>query len=892
VPWTYEHLKPKGKPDLLSDEVPWRAMIAPGVVLQKKDGALQRTYQARGPDLAHEPDEVQGSAMLRFNEVFKRLGGEWMFQSEALRCQVTALPPVDWVHPLPALLDARRRADLLVERESRQTTYYMTLTWVPPRPLLKRGLRYFTQGPRAPSIAHATDDLAITTRTFTRQADFLMDGLKGVLAVGRPLTSAETATYLHTCVSDQWYDLHDLDDWNNLDHQLCGSTPLDPAGWYPELGDWHLRTLSIAGYPAESMVGIMQQLDALNMDYRWCIRQLGIEKFIQQQFLKKTEAKWVNQEKSVFDRHMENVTGHQTRVIDPDATIKALDVNAARQEIGMDLTSYGFFTGTFTVWDRDPFRVETKLTAGMQAFTNAGFLVRAEDEHLVAAWLSSHPGNRRDNVRKTPQSWLTVAHLMPGLNASWPGAERDEYLKAGPWFYAQTDGSNIFRVVNHLRDSGHFLLLGDTRSGKSTLANFMRAMWMQYRNAQAKVFDVDGHARLLTYLLDGYWHDLGSPTLRLQPLRRIDERGRFRFLLNWLVDLCEEAGQTNVLLVQKYLSGALAKLAKRPVEERTFSGLLRVFAEPPPGQQSAFQRNRIKVDGGGVAHLDTTLSELDKVQQEVRWVLQKFADGGDYDGVFDGTEDPLVAHPVQTFELRDLVKQSRLIGPVMRYVMFEVREQMATTHPMFLLLDDAAIAWLAPKTDPRRASAIAPGRQTMEEQADDWLQTTAKKSVSLGISTHSVEKILQSRLGQIIIESCKHRYYLPNKGALQKHVRAVYEEMGLTENSIRTVATLMPQRDVFYSHEELGSRPFSLPLTPFELDCLARNAAADHHLMDKILADEGREGFTQAWLRAHGWEEEAHVVEHWGRHQDRESDDERGGGSGAASPEYAALGVR
>ena len=109
--------------------------------------------------------------------------------------------------------------------------------------------------------------------------------------------------------------------------------------------------------------------------------------------------------------------------------------------------------------------------------------------------------------------------------------------------------------------------------------------------------------------------------------------------------------------------------------------LLRVFAEPPPGQQSAFDRNRVKVDGSGVAHLDTTLSELDRVQQEVRWVLKRFAEGGEYHGIFDGTEDPLTAHPVQTFELRDLVTQTRLIGPVMRYVMLEVREQMATTQP-------------------------------------------------------------------------------------------------------------------------------------------------------------------------------------------------------------------
>ena len=309
------------------------------------------------------------------------------------------------------------------------------------------------------------------------------------------------------------------------------------------------------------------------------------------------------------------------------------------------------------------------------------------------------------------------------------------------------------------------------------------------------------------------------------------------------------------------------------MQERTFSGLLRVFAEPPPGQQSAFNRNRVKVDGSGVAHLDTTLSELDRVQQEVRWVLKRFAAGGEYQGIFDGTEDPLTAHPVQTFELRDLVRQTRLVGPVMRYVMMEVREQMATTHPMFLLLDDAAIAWLAPKAEYRRQTALLPGRQTMEEQADDWLQTTAKRGVSLGIATHSVEKVLQSALGRIIIESCKHRFYLPNRGALQKKIREIYEEMGLPDNAMRTIASLRPQRDVLYDHEELGRRAFSLPLGPFELDCLARNSAEDHALFDTILAQEGREGFTAAYLRHRRWEDEANAVETWQRRQDAPAGD-------------------
>jgi type IV secretion system protein VirB4 len=188
---------------------------------------------------------------------------------------------------------------------------------------------------------------------------------------------------------------------------------------------------------------------------------------------------------------------------------------------------------------------------------------------------------------------------------------------------------------------------------------------------------------------------------------------------------------------------------------------------------------------------------------------------------------------------------------------------MTTEAPMFLLLDDAAIAWLAPKGDAQRQGVLPQGRKTMEEQADDWLQTTAKKGVALGVSTHSAEKILQSPLGQIMIESCKHRYYLPNPGAMEKHIRAVYEEMGLTETAIQTIAASRPQRDVYYAHEELGQRLISLAHGPLTLDCIARNAAEDHALMDTLLQQEGREGFAAAWFRHHGYTDAASRVAAW-----------------------------
>ena len=404
----------------------------------------------------------------------------------------------------------------------------MTLTWWPPTTSTRRGLRLLISGEQPDVLRQAADgndgltqDQRISLIEFVRQADSFMDLLKGMLAYCRPLSINETTTYLHNCVSDRWYVLGPMAFYQDLDSQLCDTPFL--GGWYPQLGDWHVRTCSIMGYPAKSIVGIVRHLDAANLDYRWCTRWVGLEKHVQSGLLRKTQGAWVGQEKSLMARMAESMSNQPTRVLNTDATNKAEEVDAARQEIGADIVAYGEFTSTVTVWDTDPGQAEAKLRHMMQTLANQGFTATAERSHATAAWLSSQPGNRVDNVHRSHQHSLFLAHVSPGVTAAWPGPEQDEHLQAGPWFHVHTEFNTLFRVINHVRDLGHFLLLGATRSGKSTFGNFLRACWMQYLNAQAKVFDLDGHARLLTYLLGGSWHDLGSPGLRFQPLRYVDD---------------------------------------------------------------------------------------------------------------------------------------------------------------------------------------------------------------------------------------------------------------------------------------------------------------------------------------------------------------------------------
>src|SRR5262249_49185224 len=135
------------------------------------------------------------------------------------------------------------------------------------------------------------------------------------------------------------------------------------------------------------------------------------------------------------------------------------------------------------------------------------------------------------------------------------------------------------RIVNHIRDLGHFFLLGATRAGKSTLLNLLRAAWMQYRNAQAMLFDLDGHGRVLTYLLGGAWHDLGVPGARYAPFQGIDDPLHRALVQEWLLELLTDYGCQRNAMVISHIGKGLSKLAEQPAAVRTMTTLLHILIE-------------------------------------------------------------------------------------------------------------------------------------------------------------------------------------------------------------------------------------------------------------------------------------------------------------------------
>src|SRR5437762_2332868 len=130
----------RAKPDRLSDLLPWAALVAPGVVLNK-DGSFLRVIKFRGPDLdsATEPQVVVANAQL--NNALKRLGGGWALFVEARRFHAADyLPEGSFPDPVSWLVDAERREAFEHEGQAFDTAYHLTLQYLPPtgRPISMR----------------------------------------------------------------------------------------------------------------------------------------------------------------------------------------------------------------------------------------------------------------------------------------------------------------------------------------------------------------------------------------------------------------------------------------------------------------------------------------------------------------------------------------------------------------------------------------------------------------------------------------------------------------------------------------------------------------------------------------------------------------------------------
>ena len=778
------------RPASLCDWLPWAGLVAPGVVLNK-DGGFQRSARFRGPDLDSATEFELVAITARLNNALRRLGSGWAIFVEAERRPAAAYPPSQFPDPVAWLVNEERRAAFDSEGMLFESLYTLTFVFLPPEEAQSRagGWLYEAQG-------HRGVDWREHLAKFIDASERIAGLLEGVLPAFAWLTDAQTLTYLHDAVSPRHHGVQAPETPFYLDAYLADAPLI--GGLTPTLGDHHLRTLTVRGFPTVTWPGLLDDLNRLAFSYRWVVRFICLDKSEAERELAKRRRQWFAKRKGVLTLLRETVFQQESPLIDTDAGNKALDADAALQALGADAMGFGYVTATVTVADASANRADEQLRAIERTIQSRGFVAVPETLNAVEAWLSSIPGHLYANVRAPIVSTLNLAHLIP-LSAVWAGPDRNAHLNGPPLLITRTEGTTPFRLVTHVGDVGHTVIVGPTGSGKSVLLATLVLQFRKYADAQITVFDKGGSIRAAILGLGGAYHDLGleAHALAFQPLRRIDETPTRAWAAEWIQGLVLREGVTPTPEIKEAIWSALTSLASAPPEERTLTGL-----------SILLQSNTL------------------------RQTLAPYTLSGPFGRLLDAESDGLDLRDLQAFEMEDLMRSPNLTAAVLSYLFHRLDEGF-DGRPGLLVLDEA---WVF-LDDPLFAARIR-----------EWLKTLRKKNVSVIFATQSLADIQRSTIAPAIIESCPSRIFLPSPQALEPQLRIIYEAFGLNSRQIDLIARAQPKRD-YYLQSALGNRMFELGLGPVALAFVGASFPSDHSRMDAALR-ASLEPFGEHWLRA------------------------------------------
>ena len=794
-------------PTLLADYLPWACIVAPGVVLNK-DGSFQTTFKYRGPDLDSSTEEELVTSLARINNVLRRFGSGWALFFEAQRNDVRDYPQSDFPDALSWLVDQERALQAEEIGTRFESAYYLTLLWLPPADATDRAEKALIQ--RAETAQSATWRHRL--ETFQQHTDRVFDLLAPSLAEIAKLSDDETLTYLHSTVSTKRHRVIAPQVPAFLDGVLADEA--FSGGLEPMIGEAHVRTLTILGFPASTVPGILDELNRQGFPYRWATRFITMDKAAAEKVLGKKRRHWFAKRKSIGAVVRESMFNEQAALVDNDADNKAVDADAALQELGSDLVSYGYVTTTIIVADHDIRTVDEHIRIAERIVNGRGFTAIKETLNAVDAWLGSLPGHVYANVRQPILHTLNLAHMVP-LSAVWAGEDTNRHLNAPALIQAQTDGTTPFRLNLHLRDVGHTLVVGPTGAGKSVLLSVLALQWQRYDSAQVFIFDKGRSARAATLAMGGTHMDLsGSNAPTLQPLRDIDTEPGATVAADWLAGLCAHEGTQMTPERKANLWAGIQSLSTAPERERTLTGLTLMLQ-------------------------DETLKSA----------LHPFTLEGPHGRLLDADRESLTLADKVCLEMEELMQAKGAVAPVITYL-FHRLEGRFDGRPTLLILDEA---WLF-LDDAMFAARIR-----------EWLKTLRKKNVSVIFATQSLADIANSSIAPTLVESCPTRIFLPNARAQEPQSKKAYEQFGLNARQIDLISRATPKRDYYYQ-SPLGARVFDLGLGPIALAICGACSADDQTLLDRVSAETTPDDFAECWLHEKGLPWAAALLARWPGH--------------------------
>jgi type IV secretion/conjugal transfer VirB4 family ATPase len=792
----------------LPDRLPWAALVEAGVVLQK-DAVFQKTIAFRGPDLASSLDSELVVVAARINNALRRLGSGWALFIEAQRFESSTYPQSRWSHPAAAVVDKERRRTFEQDGAHFESSYYLTFAWrLPPDARQRAAAFFYDSGAAKHGATEEHTRLSRELYHFQKSVAEVVDILAGVFPEVGALDDDQTLSYLHSTISTHRHPVRASETFMYLDAQLP-DMPFQP-GDVPMLGDHFLCTSTVSGFPSSTFPGLLDALNHLEVEYRWMTRFLCMDKAEAKSLIEKYRKQWWQKRKGLWTLIKEEAAKQESALIDNAAALKAADADAALQELGEDLVSFGYLTSTVTVWDLDLEQARRKSQRVKEVIQSRGFVVRDETLNSTHAWLGSLPGHVYANVRRPIVSTLNLAHLMP-LSSLWAGDASNRHLESvcgvgAPHLYCSTTGSTPFRLHLAVGDVGHTLIIGPTGAGKSTLLGALALGFLKYPEAQVIVFDKDRSARAATLAVGGTCYEPGNEKapVAFQPLSGIDQAPERVWAAQFVAALLAAQSVAVDHKIQAAVDDTLASLASASRKERTLS----LFA-----------------------------SLLGSQQRGLRDALRPYTLDGNYGQIFDADHDDVARATWTMIEMGHLMGMGpAVVIPSLEYLFHKVESQF-DGRPTLMIVDEA---WLFL------------GHPVFASRLQAWLKTLRKKNVYVVFATQEVaDATSKPELLSTILSACHTKIFLPDDEAMAPAMSAAYQAVGLTTAEIEILAKAQKKRDYYYRSVK-GRRLFQLGLGPASLAFVGASSEADQRFMDEMVSSRAPSEYAAALLERRG----------------------------------------
>ena len=789
----------------LADLLLYDAVIDDGVLLLQ-DGALLAGWTFRGPDMASATHEEMAALSSRLSAIL-RLGGGWMIHCDTIRSLAPEYPERGhFPDTVTKIIDDERREQFLSEGAHFESEYFFTLTYLPPAAKEEKIKGWMFDGVK---IRKASAQKALNY--FNSRVATFEDVFGSLFAVCRRLGATayieesgahgihdSLLRYLHRCVTglDHPFVLPEIPIYLN---QIIASEDFT-GGIEPQIGRKHLRVVAVDGFPRASYPGVLGALDALPIEFRWSTRAILMDPEEAGAFLDKTRRKWKARVRGFKDTLFKTDSGP----VNLHAQEMAGDAEEAMSVASAGDVHFAFYTTNIICADMDEDRLEESVALVAKTIRNLGYAARVESVNAVEAWRGSLPGDGYSNVRQVVLHTLNLADVLP-ITSVWAGRRENPSPlmppNSPPLLYAATTGATPFRFNVHVGDLGHTLMVGPPGSGKSTFLGLIAAQWFRYPNAQVFAFDKGYSLYVLCRAAGGEFYELGGEKADLAfcPLRDLEDSTDVAWAVQWLEKLCALNGLTPITPQHRNAITDAVKLL-RESQGRTLTDFCSM-----------------------VQHM------------EVREALESYTLAGAWGQLLDAKEDSLGSSRFMVFEMEKLMtsgdSNDKAVIAVLLYL-FRRIEKRLDGSPTLIPLDEA---WVYLRNE------------LFRDYLRDWLKTLRKKNAVVLLATQNLSDIFNSKIRDVVLESCPTKVLLPNAEAGNPASREFYHSVGLNQREVEIVQMALPKRQYYVVSVE-GRRLISLGLGGVALSFVGVNGQEERERVE-VLMQQYPIAWQSEWLR-------------------------------------------